>query len=80
MDTTRLLVEHGASLSVTEHHGNTPLHVAASHHMAEAVSYLLSKGADPERTNSAKQRPHDLAYGEAKSVLERHRTAAAAEL
>ena len=34
--------------------GDTPLHVAASHHMAEAVNYLLEKGADPNAINNVR--------------------------
>ena len=34
--------------------GDTPLHVAASHHMAEAVTYLLAKGANPNALNNVR--------------------------
>eukprot|EP01045_Picozoa_sp_COSAG04_P007879 COSAG04_NODE_422_length_14618_cov_11.903712_7_plen_80_part_00 len=69
MDTTRLLVEHGASLKVKNKDGDTALHVAASHHMAEAVAYLLEKGADPDEMNAEARKPHSMAHGEAKELL-----------
>ena len=95
MDTTRLLVEHGANLEIQNkgenaavrqwphcsprtlgsaetltadaygcmstralHNfadGDTPLHVAASHHMAAAVTYLLEKGANANAMNNVRR-------------------------
>ena len=57
MDTTRLLVEHGASLSVQNQDGDTALHIAASHHMGDVVRYLLGAGASPNAVNNGRAPP-----------------------
>ena len=47
-----LLKSTRVTLSIARAEGDTALHVAASHHMAEAVGYLLEKGADPNAMNN----------------------------
>jgi len=46
----KTLIEKGASVNQTNHHGHTPLHIALMVYgdsMASVVDLLLSKGADP---------------------------------
>ncbi|KAG7404965.1 putative ankyrin repeat protein [Fusarium oxysporum f. sp. rapae] len=47
-----ILLAHGASSTDTDNAGNTTLHFAAFNlHWADAVSYLLERGADPAQQN-----------------------------
>src|SRR5450759_2782218 len=58
-DTARLraYVEQGVPVNLTDATGNTLLMLAAYHGHAEAVSALVSVGADPDRTNDRGQSP-----------------------
>ena len=60
---------YAVAAKVKNKDGDTALHVAASHHMAEAVAYLLEKGADPDEMNAEARKPHSMAHGEAKELL-----------
>ena len=48
MDVVKYLAEKGASLSVTNESGNTPIHEAAS---LDIVKYLIEKGANFNTVN-----------------------------
>ena len=45
-DTVRLLIKHGADVSVQDHTHLTPLHLAALSGSSETVRLLLEHGAD----------------------------------
>ncbi len=53
----------GQEVSVTDEMGNTPLHYAVEHSNADAVIWLLDRGADPLKTNSSGITPADAAEG-----------------
>jgi ankyrin repeat protein len=57
----RVLLEHGADLSVKTTHHWTPLHYASAVGDDMLVRLLLDKGADVESKNSSGQTPEDLA-------------------
>jgi ankyrin repeat protein len=48
LDITRFLIDHGASLTLTDINGNSPLHYATS---ADMIKTLVSKGADISLVN-----------------------------
>ena len=56
-----LLLEHGASVSVTNNYEDTPLHAAAREGHADVVRALLAHRADPHATNRFGARPLDVA-------------------
>jgi ankyrin repeat protein len=58
-----LLLQHGASVSDRDEHGNTPLFRAAFSYrgMAECVTTLLAAGADPDAANDHGVSPRSLA-------------------
>ena len=56
-----LLIERGASVTVGDDEGNTPLHVAASMNRDGAIRVLLEAGADVEATNHEGLTALDLA-------------------
>uniref|UniRef100_A0A7S0AW07 Uncharacterized protein n=1 Tax=Pyrodinium bahamense TaxID=73915 RepID=A0A7S0AW07_9DINO len=56
-----LLVESGANIHAVDLSGNTALHYAAGYGFEELVEYLLSRQADPGRTNSRGDTPHAVA-------------------
>lgn len=53
-----LLVDGGADVNARDHVGNTPLHVAVcfkTESSSRIITYLISKGADPDAENSNKE-------------------------
>ncbi|MCA9790274.1 MAG: ankyrin repeat domain-containing protein [Candidatus Eremiobacteraeota bacterium] len=57
----KILKEHPDWVKATDPEGNTPLHVACERDDLEAVSTLLSAGADPNATNNKGDTPLHLA-------------------
>ncbi|KAK6056954.1 ankyrin repeat protein [Cooperia oncophora] len=50
-DPVKYLVEHGADIEVANQHGHTSLMIAAYRQKAEVVKYLISCGADVNRSS-----------------------------
>uniref|UniRef100_T1IZZ0 Palmitoyltransferase n=1 Tax=Strigamia maritima TaxID=126957 RepID=T1IZZ0_STRMM len=62
VDPARLLVTLGASVSMTDrYHGNTPLHWAVFSKNHNAITLLVSSGANLEEVNVQNETPLDLA-------------------
>jgi hypothetical protein len=55
------LIALGADINVEGSHGSTALHVAAMHDKADAIKFLLKKGADHTKTNLKGHTPLEAA-------------------
>ncbi len=71
----QFLLDHRADVNAQTVHGNTPLHYAALLGDEQTVKVLLAGGADPRKTNTARQTPGQLAklkqhFGIARSLGE----------
>lgn len=60
-DTVRLLVKHGADVSVQDETDSTPLHLAALYGSSETVRILLKRGADVNILDGNRKTPLHLA-------------------
>ena len=56
-ENAKALLDRGADPNVTDHAGNTALHIACNRRDGEAIVQLLEFGADPNRDNAAHQKP-----------------------
>ena len=61
VETTRLLLEHGADVNARQEGGGTPLHSAAFHGDRALADLLLEHGADPDARSDDGKTPADVA-------------------
>lgn len=61
LDVVRLLIDKGAEVNPDPDAGQSPLHCAVSSTNADAVAFLIEKGADPTVTNEDDRTPRELA-------------------
>ena len=56
-----MLIEHGASINITDDEGDTPVHWAARWNKTEAIAMLIKHGASINMTNDMGYKPFDWA-------------------
>lgn len=61
VDTTKMLVEHGAKLDLADDRGRTAMMIAAENGHVDVVGYLLKSGADAKRHDNDGRTARDLA-------------------
>jgi ankyrin repeat protein len=72
VEKAELLIKHGAWIDpVDEEYQSTPLGVAARWGQTEIVEYLLSKGADPNRSGDSWSTPIQWARKKGFSEIEK---------
>ena len=57
------LMQHGAPINEPGDEGSTSVHIAAFFGREDALTYMLTHGADLEKRNSSRQRPLDAVSG-----------------
>jgi ankyrin repeat protein len=71
-DTVKLLVQHGADVNAQDERHSTPLHLAASSHLAlqgNVVHLLLSHGANAGAKDDRGRTPFQIASSEGLSEI-----------
>ena len=67
------LLDRGAKVNAKDQHGQTPLHYAAVANGTKSAELLLDRGAKVDIKNTFNGTPLDLAKGNMKKTLSRHR-------
>jgi len=69
-----VLLDAGADINATNnYYRNSPLHLAASFNNTDCVQSLLDRGADLTKKNSSDETPLDVAIGECRQLIIKHK-------